>query len=384
MNKSVFKCTISLIFFCGPALAQDEVAEFSPGNAILDTTIPFAADAREAEQALRGAYGWATFQEGVIEGIYFRFDPDGYARFSTTPRLDTDVFEVICTPKTTSCLGQKGALSIQLNDQGGLQLTLANISSGDNFFIVDDLTELSLPNIILQPLDNRLEGLFASGGELLVRHGATETLRIPLSGFSTVSTYLRWVASGQDDASFPYGWPVSVSKTVATTGDLPTQTSNQQPPARIEQAIAPEATVLSETLTNTQRIAELENQIAALLANKTEISSPPPADAEAVDETSKATPDIKELPAKPSEAEILSTRLNYLMTEIGLDSASALTLLQRTKPPQAPPVCPEVIGGNVADTATEPMEHLLQKFSRTAHSGIKTILTYFPRKITQP
>ena len=83
--------------FCGNGVnAQSAQQEgISSTTQILDTSVLFAIGAREAEQALRGAFGWPTFQEGFVDQVYFRFDPDGYARFSPSPRLDEDVFEVI-------------------------------------------------------------------------------------------------------------------------------------------------------------------------------------------------------------------------------------------------------------------------------------------------
>ena len=96
------------------AMAQQQPASpapedsFASENAVLDTSILFAIGAREARQELRGAFGWPTFQEGLVEGVYFRFDPDGYARFAPTPRLDTDVFEVICRPAHPGLHGPQG------------------------------------------------------------------------------------------------------------------------------------------------------------------------------------------------------------------------------------------------------------------------------------
>ena len=108
------------MFVCLSAQVQGQVAStvtledtrpsgaeaFTPDNAILNTAVPFAVGAREAQQSLRTAFGWPTFQEGLVKGVYFRFDPDGYARFSPSPRLDTDVFEVICRPRTYTCMAR--------------------------------------------------------------------------------------------------------------------------------------------------------------------------------------------------------------------------------------------------------------------------------------
>ncbi|MEC8574047.1 MAG: hypothetical protein VXZ09_10465, partial [Pseudomonadota bacterium] len=102
---AIFATILATQLLSQPASAQVQAPPrgpevFASENAILDTSLPFAIGAREAQQALRGSFGWPTFQEGLVEGVYFRFDPDGYARFSPSPRLDTDVFEVICRPRT--------------------------------------------------------------------------------------------------------------------------------------------------------------------------------------------------------------------------------------------------------------------------------------------
>lgn len=195
-----------------PATTPDAGPDaFTSENAILDTAIPFAIGARQAEQALRGSFGWPTFQEGVVEGVYFRFDPDGYARFAPTPRLDSDVFEVICKPRTRTCVGRKGPLTVLLTARGQIQLQLEDTRPGDRFFVAEGVTEIELPPSILQPLEPQMELLLAAGGELVVRRGNTEAERISLMGFYPVSAYLRWVAAGQDYSVLPRGWPVPSS-----------------------------------------------------------------------------------------------------------------------------------------------------------------------------
>lgn len=190
-----------------PALATTPEA-FASENAILDTSVLFAIGAREARQALRGSFGWPSFQEGLVEGVYFRFDPDGYARFAPTPRLDTDVFEVICRSRTYSCVGRKGGLEIFLSDRGQLQLKIENVLSGDTFFVSEGISEIQIPERILQPLDVQLEMLLASASELVVRRGGNDVAQVSLKGFVAVSSYLRWIAARQDYSVLPRGWPV--------------------------------------------------------------------------------------------------------------------------------------------------------------------------------
>lgn len=206
---------------------QNLETPFASENAILDTAIPFAIGAREAQQSLRGSFGWPTFQEGLVEGVYFRFDPDGYARFAPTPRLDTDVFEVICRPRTYSCMGRKGTLSAMLNSRGQLQLKIDDVLSGDRFFVSEGVSEIEVPERILQPLDSQMELLLSTGGDLIVRSGDSEKDRISLTGFFAVSAYLRWVAAHQDYTILPRNWPVPNAK---GADDGMTRVSNWQSP----------------------------------------------------------------------------------------------------------------------------------------------------------
>jgi hypothetical protein len=176
-------------------------------TAILNTSIPFAIGAREGEQTIRGSFGWPTFQEGFVEGVYFRFDPDGYARFSSSPRLDEDVFEVRCQNASTICVAKKDGLEIGLTAQGRPQIRISGITPADRFFISDRKNELPLPNTILGPIDQRLETLLSSGGELIIRRELEKLQTLSLSGFSATVTYLRWVAQNQASFVFPRGWP---------------------------------------------------------------------------------------------------------------------------------------------------------------------------------
>ncbi|MFM2356782.1 MAG: hypothetical protein RLZZ528_2518, partial [Pseudomonadota bacterium] len=233
---------------------------FASENAILDTSVLFAIGAREAEQELRGAFGWPTFQEGLVEGVYFRFDPDGYARFAPTPRLDADVFEVICRPRTTACAGRKQQLSIFLNGQGQLQIKLDDAVAGDGFFVSDGISELPVPERILMPLDSRFESLLSAGGELIVRRGDNEVLRVSLAGFSAVANYLRWVAARQDYTVLARGWPVPNG--TGSGGASVTQSATWQSPMPQPQSLpilaAPEGQATEVA------VAEVRGELTAL------------------------------------------------------------------------------------------------------------------------
>ena len=204
----------------GLANTAEPTDGFTSENAVLDTSIPFAIGAREATQELRGAFGWPTFQEGMVEGVYFRFDPDGYARFAPTPRLDSDIFEVVCRPRTLSCMGRKDSLTVFLNARGQFELRLDEAVEGDQLFLSQGVSEIQLPEQILMPLTTQLETLLSSGGELVIRSEGDEKARVSLTGFSAVTAYLRWVAAKQDYTVLPRGWPVPNTAGLTGNGSL--------------------------------------------------------------------------------------------------------------------------------------------------------------------
>lgn len=202
---------------------------FNPENAIIDTNIPFSIGARQAEQALRNSFGWATFQEGFVNGIYFRFDPDGYARFSRSPRLEQDVFEVICPPRQYLCYAQKDGLILKILNNNYLQITVEGIAGGDRFFFDDGISELEMPASIFEPLKPQTENLLASGGKLVIRRNNEALFTISLSGFEIVSAYLRWVAAGQNYSALPQNWPIPNHKNTNKSHKFYPKTGLQQP-----------------------------------------------------------------------------------------------------------------------------------------------------------
>lgn len=361
---------------------------FASENAILDTSILFAIGAREARQELRGAFGWPTFQEGLVEGVYFRFDPDGYARFAPSPRLDSDVFEVICRPRTHICMGRKGALQVTLNNRGQIQLTLENVAESDKFAISEGISELPLPQTLLQPLEPRLEILLASGGELIGRRGDNEIHRISLAGFAAVIPYLRWVAARQDYTVLPRGWPVPNAVAAQEANRLTQPQSWQSPmpqPHVVTQTLAAEhpapdayaatnpdvaevrgeLNVLRELLLNRQgelpnsasapqplqgtqfgvqtlqpvaipgqnlngRLEELQNMANLLQAEIARLQGavPQPQPAPAPAETTAAPNETADMGAS-NDASRVAKHLEYLMTEIGLTPDVALMIVQQ-------------------------------------------------------
>jgi len=372
--------------------AQEETAiapedSFSLESAILDTSIPFALGAHEARQELRGAFGWPTFQEGLVGGVYFRFDPDGYARFSPNARLDTDVFEVICRPRTHVCLGRKGAMSLTLSTSGQIQLKLENIAQGDSFFIAEGVTELQLPVGILQPLDQRLELLLSTGGDLVVRRGHNEVDRISLRGFGPVSAYLRWVSARQDYSVLPRDWPTPNDSTALRPSLLthsetwPNSAQNaaaaerlkavvnadvaevrgelralrdillQRDLAASEQPMAPtpvapvdtEVEELQRSLNMlSERLAELQGtHISATNTAPENTVTGASQSEQALPHSQSAVPDemapMRQPEDKTQDARRMVAQLEYLMTEIGLDPEVAMMLVQQQHTTPSPP-----------------------------------------------
>ncbi len=364
---------------------------FTSENAVLDTSILFAIGAHEARQELRGAFGWPTFQEGLVEGVYFRFDPDGYARFAPSPRLDTDVFEVICRPRTLVCMGRKESLQVTLNTRGQVQLEIANLTPKDQFILADGISELPLPASILQPLEPRLELLLAAGGELIVRRNNQDVQKVSLAGLAAVIPYLRWVAARQDYTVLPRGWPVPNAGNNNDSSGL-TQTSQWQSPmpqpqiaTRLQQqgtmlapvsnpafgaspqvkqdvaevrgelnilrellldrqapsnmpvtpvaatamAISPEPLQQSDTLQLEARIAELMQITTTLQQELNNLQSG------SAEQSVTAQPDLGVLPSmQPEGTRDIARHLDYLMTEVGLAPDVALMVVQQAQQSQ--------------------------------------------------
>ncbi|MEM1374123.1 MAG: hypothetical protein AAGF78_07065 [Pseudomonadota bacterium] len=239
---------------------------FTPGNAILNTAVLFAVGAREAQQSLRNAFGWPTFQEGLVQGVYFRFDPDGYARFSPSPRLDSDVFEVICRPRTYTCIARKGALAMVLNGDGRVQVAIDQVQATDTFALNDGFSELQIPPRVNGVLEPQMETLLSSGGSLVVRRNNEILEDISLAGFSAALAYLKWVAARQDYAVLPRDWPVpngiapDPSQTTNATG-WPNNSLRSQPVLQTSQAV-PNNEEPSEAAS--PEIAALRSEVALL------------------------------------------------------------------------------------------------------------------------
>ncbi|PIB23184.1 hypothetical protein BFP76_09195 [Amylibacter kogurei] len=258
LKPNLIMCIASIILSSGTSIAsaQDATnnASFENSTAVLDTSVLFAIGAREAEQAIRGSFGWPTFQEGFVESVYFRFDPDGYARFSPSPRLDEDVFEIQCVQNGSACIAQKNGVEIGLTPEGRIQVRFDGITPNDSFFVSDRKTELPLPPTILEPLDARLETLLSSSSELIIKRELEVLQSISLVGFSAVTTYLRWVAQGQSPRVFPRGWPVPAQSGQLHSSGL-TQPSEWETATNAPQVSKTTWHMQSRNPTNTQGFA---------------------------------------------------------------------------------------------------------------------------------
>lgn len=337
---------------------------FTLDAAILDTSIPFAVGAHEARQELRGAFGWPTFQEGLVQGVYFRFDPDGYARFSPTPRLDTDVFEVICRPRTHVCMARKGGLTLTLNNRNQIQLQLENVTEADEFLISEGISELPIPNNILQPMDARMELLLSSGGDLVVSRAKEEVERISLKGFAAVTAYLRWVVAQQSYTVLPRDWPIPNSGVAKAEITKPVDWASPMPkplsaPSAIPDAevaeVRGELRILRELLLKGEndtvpaggafdKVVELQQALDTLareiegLKSPQVIQNPAPEVSIPTSPTASTVVDVLKMdnPETENSAQLMARRMEYLMTEIGLEPEVALMLLQQGDIESAP------------------------------------------------
>lgn len=340
-----------------PAMAQSAAAPgrgndvFASENAIIDTAIPFAIGAREAQQSLRGSFGWPTFQEGLVEGVYFRFDPDGYARFSPNPRLDVDVFEVICKSRTMLCMARKDALSFFLTDRGQLQLRFDAAIAGDRFFVSEGISEIQIPERVLQPLDTQMENLLATGGDLIIRRGGEEIAKVSLRGFVATTAYLRWIVARQDYAVLPRGWPVP-NAARRPEGAGVTQASSWNSPMPQPQVVAPAAMLVPAAPApradpQAQRIESELGALRRMIADLAEARRPAP-EAAAPPRQSLA-PDVQRL---SEVARQLQAELDLLRQSQAQPAGQPPASLRHEPPQQASAMPPAGAVGPAAGTIT--------------------------------
>lgn len=337
---------------------------FASENAIVDTSIPFAIGAREAQQALRGSYGWPTFQEGLVEGVYFRFDPDGYARFSPNPRLDVDVFEVICKSRTSLCMARKDSLNMFLTDRGQLQLKFESVTPNDTFFIVGGISEIQIPPRILQPLDSQLETLLATGDELIVRRGGEELSRTSLRGFLATVSFLRWVMAGQDYAVLPRDWPVPNAPGQSAGPSTGITTSDWRSPTPQPHVIqAPGIAQSGGSREIEAELRELRRAISAL--------SNPSAEAGQTQDTAATATD------QPDQAEMLMAVADKLQAELDRLQMSQATSDASVMPQQEIATFPEDVAPVQMEkplmSAGQKIEYLMQELGLDMRTAVAVV-----------
>lgn len=344
-------------------------AEFTADSAIVDTAIPFAIGASEARQSLRGAFGWPTFQEGLVEGVYFRFDPDGYARFSPNPRLDVDVFEVLCKARTKDCHARKAGLTVLLTARGQLQLAVEGVIAGDSFFLSEGVSEIQVPERVLQPLDVQLEHLLSSSLELVVRRGGEEVSRHSLRGFLAATAYLRWIANNQDYAVLPRDWPVPNGRQVNDAQRL-TQNATWQSPMPQPQVIAITSTPAASAPLQGEA-DRIEAQLEDLRGMLETLRSTPPS---ATDPTQPSP-----LLAQAIETTRLEQQLRDLAAEVQTlrESTNSNSVAAGVSPtlPKAPPLVspPEVHEEDTRDRTTDKLAYLVEELGLDLRSAVAVL-----------
>lgn len=337
---------------------------FTPGNAILNTAVLFAVGAREAQQSLRNAFGWPTFQEGLVQGVYFRFDPDGYARFSPSPRLDSDVFEVICRPRTYTCIARKGPLAMVLNADGRVQVSIDQVQATDTFALNDGFSELQIPPRVNGVLEPQMETLLSSGGSLVVRRNNELLEDISLAGFSAALAYLKWVAARQDYAVLPRDWPVpngiapDPTQTTQATG-WPNNSLRSQPVLQGSQSApsfpASDADVSPEMAALRSEVALLRDLLLAQSGGK-----PAMIDAPAFP-TSPPHEHVSKTSMVPEGSDRILQQLEALRAEMGMaashegtDGAHMTAMEQGTADAMHAMTDAEMEGGPLGTAATSP------------------------------
>ncbi len=274
-----------------------------------------------------------------------------------------------------------------LNEPRQIQLKIDNVVAGDTFHVVEGVSEIQVPERVIQPLDLQLETLLSSGGELSARRGGNEISRISLKGFAAVSAYLRWIAARQDYAVLPRGWPVPNGRTgeeiglvtqpgswtspmpqpqvlalepVVTSPSSPTEGAESTLALRAEiaelkQLLKNDATALPMEAVTTpvferaatpagqyaqsmqvsdliETIAELQTEVANLRTSRQAPLSLTTAKPELRTEMKTETIDVNVTETGSNTPEVTAERLEFLMQELGLDLQTAVTVIQMAEP----------------------------------------------------
>jgi hypothetical protein len=72
----------------------------------------------------------------------------------------------------------------------------------------DGVNEFQAPGRIFDAMDVSLESLLSTVKSMSIRLNGSETHIISMTGFRSVTSYLRWVAASQNYAALPRDWPI--------------------------------------------------------------------------------------------------------------------------------------------------------------------------------
>jgi hypothetical protein len=184
--------------------------------AIVDTTRPFVKGAVEQESAMRGPMGWPTYQEGMAGPLYYRLDPDGYARFGPSERLDADYWEVTCSPDPVDCIGRRGDVTLRVESDGLPSVELENAAPQDRFRLDSAATEALTLDEIASPA--RAPVLLAASVLTAEESGRS----MPVDGLAAVAAYIRWAEGAQaDDLRFDAAPPRPIGRASPSVPEKP-------------------------------------------------------------------------------------------------------------------------------------------------------------------
>jgi hypothetical protein len=103
---------------------------------------------------------------------------------------------------------KKNGLSVALNPSGNIHLLLEDRNPDAVVVLSDGVNEFQAPGRIFDAMDVSLESLLSTVKSMSIRLNGSETHIISMTGFRSVTSYLRWVAASQNYAALPRDWPI--------------------------------------------------------------------------------------------------------------------------------------------------------------------------------
>ena len=192
------------------ALSAEESPNLIETITAIDTSIPFAPGAEEHFINVRGPFGQPSFQQGFVEGMHYRIDPDGGALFSRDPRLRNNVFEVECEDGIASCIAIRGVVRLSIDTEGLLVFGLDADSAFDAIYVGYGSFDADQPEGNWKKLNTSLDtvsvDILAGYDQMVVVKDGKLAQQIPLEGILVVGAYLKWVVDGQPVKVLPASW----------------------------------------------------------------------------------------------------------------------------------------------------------------------------------